>query len=84
MTEPSKLDILQALLDAQRMLGEIFDVLEAGDGLDQAQLVRFAGLIRALGTAHQALVWDYAMSGRAADELLAHVRAGLAAPDEKR
>ena len=76
---PSKADILQSFLDVSKLCMELFDAVEGGSlVVDPRLLQRMAGVIRALSLAHQALVWEYANSGRAADDLLRRVRADLA------
>lgn len=81
---PSKADTLQGFLDAQALMLELFDAVEAADEgslvLDVSLLMRMGKVVNALAAAHKALVFAYVLSGRAGDDLLASIRAELGEP----
>jgi hypothetical protein len=78
MPEYTKADILDALLDTHRLCMDLFDAVEAEYlVINQPLLIKMNQLIGRLDAAYRSFVQEYALSGRAADDFLANVRAEL-------
>lgn len=74
----TKQDILQGLLDTQALCLELFDAVDEDRlSIDRVLIGRLGGLVKALHALHQQMFLQYAMSGRAGDDMLADIRKGL-------
>jgi hypothetical protein len=70
MADPSKHDVLEALLDTQRLAGEWFDAVESETFTVTREALRdLSELIHRLNAVHTAMTYDYILSGKAAMDM---------------
>lgn len=70
-----KTDILQLLLDLQKLAGELFDEFEAeGVVVNRERLMTMGTLVHQLDAIRQGFVRHYVFSGMAGDDLLSDMR----------
>lgn len=71
-----KTDILQLLLDLQKLAGDLFDEFEAeGVVVTRERLITMGALVNQLDAIRVGFVQHYVFSGRAGDDLLSDMRA---------
>jgi hypothetical protein len=79
MDAATRTDVLHALLDTQKLAGEMFDAVEADEFvITRNFLARVANLIGRLDAFYKPMVWEYALSGSAGRDFMNDVRRGLA------
>lgn len=75
---PSKTDMLQALLDTQKVAGDLFDAVDADTyRLDLETIQRVGDLASRLDALHRGMTYAYVLSGRAGRDLLNTLRETL-------
>lgn len=80
MAAPAKTEVLQALLDTQKLAGDLFDAVDSDTLRIDRRLINNLGvLVSALSALHRQMLLEYALSGAAGDDFLADMRRSLGA-----
>lgn len=75
MTEYTKRDVLQSLLDTSKLCTDLFDEVEADTFRpNQVNIGRVGTLARALTALHEQMILEYALSGDASRDMLRGVQ----------
>lgn len=76
-----KTDVLQTLLDVQKLAGEIFDELEAGKvKVTRDRILKMNVLVGQLDAIRLGFIQHYVLSGRAGDDMLSEIQQSLRPP----